>query len=291
MRKRVYVSCPISRPDTLNGLYHNIAQADRASAELMRRGYSFFNPALSCYLGGAQPASSSIPVVHAVADRHANDEFQQFAHGDWLDMDFAWVAASDAVLRLPGESTGADAEVKFAESLHIPVFTSIDTLDAHFKTVGSKSAGLDLLKVSKWDRRFLELAEQVGGWSKDESTQVGAVIADGKRVVSVGFNGFAQGCDDSSPLYRNRELKLKRVVHAEVNAILFAGRPLTGCTLYVFPFMPCAACAAIVIQAGITRVVAPECPKDKFERWKADMVAAMGQFAEADVKLELVPWL
>ena len=28
----------------------------------------------------------------------------------------------------------------------------------------------------KWDRRFLELAEQIAGWSKDPSRGVGAVI-------------------------------------------------------------------------------------------------------------------
>jgi deoxycytidylate deaminase len=41
----------------------------------------------------------------------------------------------------------------------------------------------------KWDRRFLELARHVAAWSKDPSTQVGAVVAEGKRVVSLGYNG------------------------------------------------------------------------------------------------------
>ena len=45
----------------------------------------------------------------------------------------------------------------------------------------------------KWDDRFIELANFVASWSKDPSTQVGAVIANSntKRVVSMGFNGFS----------------------------------------------------------------------------------------------------
>ena len=86
-----------------------------------------------------------------------------------------------------------------------------------------------------WGRRFLHLAEHVSTWSKDPSTLVGAVIADDNRVVSVGFNGFPRGCDDSPALYAERERKYRRVIHAEANALLFAARPLAGCTLYTWP--------------------------------------------------------
>jgi deoxycytidylate deaminase len=34
----------------------------------------------------------------------------------------------------------------------------------------------------KWDRRFLELAEQIAGWSKDPSRGVGAVIVNAMVV-------------------------------------------------------------------------------------------------------------
>lgn len=42
-------------------------------------------------------------------------------HRAWLENDLPWVAVSDVVLRLPGESTGADEETAFAESLGVPV--------------------------------------------------------------------------------------------------------------------------------------------------------------------------
>lgn len=40
----------------------------------------------------------------------------------WYEYDFHMLARCDALIRYPGESTGADAEVTFAEERHIPVF-------------------------------------------------------------------------------------------------------------------------------------------------------------------------
>jgi len=76
--------------------------------------------------------------------------------------------------------------------------------------------------MSKWDSRFMDLARLVASWSKDPSTQVGAVIVDqDKRIVSTGFNGFPR-CVNDSPV--DREVKLLRTIHAEENALLFARR-------------------------------------------------------------------
>ena len=41
---------------------------------------------------------------------------------EWLELDLPIVARCEAVLRLPGESKGADMEVEHAQSLGIPVF-------------------------------------------------------------------------------------------------------------------------------------------------------------------------
>jgi dCMP deaminase len=137
----------------------------------------------------------------------------------------------------------------------------------------------------KWDRRFLELARHVAAWSKDPSTQVGAVVAEGKRVVSLGYNGFAAGVNDDPARYLDRDTKYKLVVHAERNAILFARRDLKGCTLYTHPFSPCAQCAALVIQSGIKRVVAPEASSDVLSRWGDDIRLAKTIFDEVGVDL------
>jgi len=41
---------------------------------------------------------------------------------DWMSYDFEVMVRCDAVLRLPGESIGADRETDLAESMGIPVF-------------------------------------------------------------------------------------------------------------------------------------------------------------------------
>jgi dCMP deaminase len=79
--------------------------------------------------------------------------------------------------------------------------------------------------MNKWDKNFLELAKTVSTFSKDPSTQVGAVIVDDdKRVISIGYNGFPKGVRDDHRL-DNRELKYEMIVHAEANALLFANVP------------------------------------------------------------------
>jgi dCMP deaminase len=148
-----------------------------------------------------------------------------------------------------------------------------------------------LRDTAKWDRRYLDLAKLVASWSKDPSTQTGAVIVDPLgRVVSVGYNGFAVGVDDDPERYANRELKYKMIVHCERNAMLFAGRDLAGFTLYTYPFMSCSVCAGMVIQSGIKRCVAPHIPEDKKERWSDDMKLSAQMFFEAGVELDLVDY-
>lgn len=143
----------------------------------------------------------------------------------------------------------------------------------------------------KWDRRFLELAKHISTWSKDPSTQVGAVIAtDDRRVVGMGYNGFAGGVMDSPERYADRQLKYKMVVHAEVNAILQAGPKAKGATIYVYPsfWEPniCHDCAKFAIQAGIKAVVGydydPNNPRAA--SWRESIELAGMMFKEAGVE-------
>lgn len=122
--------------------------------------------------------------------------------------------------------------------------------------------------ASKWDRRFIEMARLVATWSKDPSTQTGAVIAGpDRRVISVGFNGFPAGMPDSAELYANREEKYARIIHCEVNALLFARVVPVRASLYTYPFMSCDRCAVQMIQAGLRRFVAPRPTSDQNTRW------------------------
>lgn len=42
----------------------------------------------------------------------------------WMRVDFALVSVCDGLLRIPGESSGADREVALARELAMPVFTT-----------------------------------------------------------------------------------------------------------------------------------------------------------------------
>jgi dCMP deaminase len=139
--------------------------------------------------------------------------------------------------------------------------------------------------MNKWDARFLGLAKHIAWWSKDPSTGVGAVIVDQKnRVVSLGFNGLPRGVEDSGDRLHNRETKYSLVIHAEENALLFANRPVDGCTLYVWPLPPCSRCAAKIIQAGISRVVCPPVPDSVSDRWGESNLLAFEILEEAGVE-------
>lgn len=79
-------------------------------------------------------------------------------------------------------------------------------------------------------------------------------------MISVGFNGFPRGMGDDPALYADRDEKLSRIVHCEVNALLHAGGPIPpGATLYTHPFMSCDRCVVQMLQAGIRHFVAPKC--------------------------------
>ncbi|TXH14542.1 MAG: dCMP deaminase family protein [Hyphomicrobiaceae bacterium] len=139
---------------------------------------------------------------------------------------------------------------------------------------------------TKWDDRFLEMAELVSRWSKDPSTQCGAVITDSNhRVLGVGYNGFPRGVEDRPDRLNDRPTKYRMIIHAEVNAILNSISSVVGCTLYVIPLAPCSDCAKLVIQSGITRVVCPRMPVGK-ERWQESVELTKQMFSEAGVVLD-----
>ncbi len=139
--------------------------------------------------------------------------------------------------------------------------------------------------MKKWDYKFLDLAGFVSKWSRDPSTKVGSVITDNdNRIVSIGYNGFPKGIKDDGRL-KDRNLKYDMIVHAEVNALLFANTSVEGCTIYTWPFMPCSRCAALVIQSGIKKVVSV---KNKDNRWDENFELSKKMFLESGVKLEII---
>lgn len=147
----------------------------------------------------------------------------------------------------------------------------------------------------RWDNHFLRLALEHARMSKDPSTKVGAVIVGPDREVrSTGFNGFPRGITDTDARLSDRDLKLRLVVHAELNAILNAARvgiPLKGCTLYfaatdgsgdVWGGAPCTRCSVEVIQSGIAEVVTWPI-RSTPSRWHDDIAFARGLLDEAGI--------
>jgi dCMP deaminase len=91
---------------------------------------------------------------------------------------------------------------------------------------------------------------------------------------------------DTPDRLENREAKYRTIIHAEMNAILTAKQDLEGCTIYVWPFMPCSQCGSAVVQAGIKRVVAPKSDND---RWAESFAFTTEIFHEAGVELVIIP--
>ena len=142
-------------------------------------------------------------------------------------------------------------------------------------------------ELNKWDKRYLALAKEVASWSKDPSTQVGAVtVGNKKEVLSQGFNGFPRGIVDSEDRYNNRETKYKYVVHAEMNAIYnatYSGVSLDGAVLYVYGLPICSECAKGIIQVGIKKVIIEK--SKELDNWNESVALSQKMFDEAGVEL------
>lgn len=141
--------------------------------------------------------------------------------------------------------------------------------------------------LTKWDKRFCDLAKFVSKWSKDPNAKVGAVIVSRRGGdVSIGYNGFPMGVEDSLERLQSKKMKLDLIVHAEVNAIIAAGSRSERATLYVWGKPVCARCAGPIIQAGIARVVALNPESEKSTRWRALGKKAVAMFKEAEVEVD-----
>ena len=109
--------------------------------------------------------------------------------------------------------------------------------------------------MSKFDKRYLEMAQI---WAKNsycKRRQVGALIVKDRMIISDGYNGTPSGfenvCEDENGVTK------PYVLHAEANAIskvAKSGNSSQGATLYITD-SPCMECAKLIIQAGIKRVV------------------------------------
>ena len=101
-RIKVYIASPYTKGDHLENV--NV-QMDMYS-ELLDLGFLPFAPLYTHY-------------IHV---RHRKD------YDTWMDVDYNWIEVCDVLLRLPGESGGADLEVAHAKKIGMPVFYSVEEL-------------------------------------------------------------------------------------------------------------------------------------------------------------------
>ena len=56
-----------------------------------------------------------------------------------------------------------------------------------------------MIHTKKWADRYLSICNEVASWSRDPSTQVGAVVVGDKgQILSQGYNGFPRNIRDNA---------------------------------------------------------------------------------------------
>ena len=136
----------------------------------------------------------------------------------------------------------------------------------------------------KWDTRFLNLARQIGTWSKDPSSKIGSLLVRDRIILGTGYNGFPKGIEDKKKRLDDRETKYKYMIHAEMNCLYNSGHnDIMGSTLYVSGLPVCSECAKGVIQKGISTVVMEYSPKIA-DKWKDSFALTSSMFDEAGIR-------
>lgn len=110
-----------------------------------------------------------------------------------------------------------------------------------------------------WDTFFLRMAYLNATRATCDRKHVGAlIVTPDHRVAAAGYNGAPAGMDECNVIgHELVEGHCVRTLHAESNALDYAGRLAQGCTLYV-TVTPCYDCAKRIVNAGVHRVVYDE---------------------------------
>jgi dCMP deaminase len=105
-----------------------------------------------------------------------------------------------------------------------------------------------------WDEYFMDIARAVAKRSEDPSSKVGCVIVSwNNEPISFGYNGFVAGCSNEGKSFE-RPMKYHLIIHAEMNALMFAKQKLNGTKLYC-THAPCDNCLKHILQSGIRYII------------------------------------
>lgn len=114
------------------------------------------------------------------------------------------------------------------------------------------------------DLVYMQTALLHASLSKATRAKVGSCLVTKQGVCLTGYNGTPAGMDNTCEIFEHitftREVKSytkPEVLHAELNCLMKAAREgisILGGTIYI-TLSPCIQCSAMLIQAGIQRVV------------------------------------
>jgi len=102
MNKKVYIASPYTKGNQLE----NVNVQMDMYYELVQLGFLPFTPLYSHYVHERNPIS----------------------YDKWMEIDYKWIDVCDYILRLPGESKGADLEIEYAKNQNKIVFYSVEEL-------------------------------------------------------------------------------------------------------------------------------------------------------------------
>lgn len=139
----IYIAGPYSKGDTAA----NVAEAMTAGDQVLAAGHVPLVPHLAHYWHGISPKP----------------------YETWIEIDLAYLERCDGLIRLPGESEGADQEVRFAKEKGIHIWHGVESFLA-------------------WAREWAELITPYAPTAKRMADTVGAAAVAGIKAGIQEFN-------------------------------------------------------------------------------------------------------
>jgi dCMP deaminase len=105
-----------------------------------------------------------------------------------------------------------------------------------------------------WDEYFMSIALLASCRSPCKRLQVGSVIVNENRIISMGYNGYISGAPHISRVKDNHE---QSIIHSEVNAITDCakrGTSLKGSKIYITHY-PCINCFRSIAACNIKEII------------------------------------
>jgi dCMP deaminase len=142
---------------------------------------------------------------------------------------------------------------------------------------------MDRQKAIKYFKLVRFMAEL---FSKDPAKKVGCLLLapHSLQILSLGYNGFARGVDETKKERWERPIKYSFVEHAERNCLYNACRSgvSTDGSIAVITLFPCCDCCRALIQSGIKTIITLK-PDYNHPRWGEDFKLSGVMFEEANV--------